>query len=472
MDALQQPLQRVAASAQWFLIADEIRLLHIVTTGSLRLPVLEQLALSEHSSLNRTPYAVLEAPVETDDDGWSLRAAELLDDWRQLRDLYAKGEPPILLPELPEEVGAPGLAGFGMRLRQMLDALPGQCTGLTLILSPVWVNDGGTWLSDLTAFLSQNGLRRARLIVVDLEDDVLAPLREQLGDAVEFVDARVDAAAAQQQMREMVAAMAAAPPGADGARMAGLAGPSVPPPRRWNAPPELIPEERSRVFFDADLPSALADQDSVQELKSKLFEAAEASQRGDYAAAVEAQRRTRDLALEMGLERESVVFQVILGSYYLQAGDSGGAQEMFARARDLALEHNFPDLGAQAQLALASALLVARRTQDAAVNYTWAGNLAHQCGEKVLAIEAYRIAGQVHAAEGRSEEAAAAWQTALTMADAARPAERKASTAAEAAESLAELCRSQGLEEQANALEAHVAVLRAEAEAPAEEDTR
>ncbi len=468
MDAFQQPLMRVAQAAQWLHIAPEVRLVHVVTSGSLRLAVLEQLAASEHSRHNTTPYVVLEAPVEADDDGWSLRAAELYDDWEKLRALYAAADPPVTLPPVPEDVGAPGLTGFGARLRAMLDALPAPYTGLTVILAPVWNRDPATWLEDLSATLEQSALRRARFVVVDLQEDHLAPLCERLGAAAERVDARVDTAAAQEQVRQMMRAMASAPPGATGARLVGMAGPAVAPPPRWNAPPEQAPEDLGRVYFDAQLPSGLSDQPRVQELKARLLQAGEAAQRQDFRAAAGAQQAARDLAVDLGLDRESVVFQIMLGSYLLQGGEAEPAEQAYAKASEIALANYHPDLAVQAKLAIGAAQLVARRTAEAAVSYTIAGNLAVDCGEGALAIEAFRVAGQIHASDGRPDDAAAAWRAAVGHAAAAEASQRKASSALEAAEALAALCRERGLIEQADSMDLHVAMLRAELEGDGE----
>ena len=74
METLSAPLQRVAEASEWFIRTPSLRLLYIVTSGVLRLAVLEQLTATELLDVNGCPFFVLEAPTEIDDDGWMLRS--------------------------------------------------------------------------------------------------------------------------------------------------------------------------------------------------------------------------------------------------------------------------------------------------------------------------------------------------------------------------------------------------------------
>lgn len=469
MDALRQPIERVAEATQWFLIAKELRLLYIRTDTSLRLAVLEQIAALEHSSNNEQPFAILEAPVEEDDDGWTLRQSELRDDWLDWTELYAGVEPPISMPELPVTHPEHGLAGFGAalsRAMQLLPADPFAGAGLTLVLAPVWVKDAETWRGSMRALVQRSELARARFIVVESDTEALTPVVDELGALAEGVDARVDTAAARATASQILQGIASAPSGADGPRLAGMAGPSVAPPRRWNAPPEQAPEETARAYFDAELPSGLADQDRVQAMKLAVFQAADAAQRGDHEAAIARQRYARDTAVELGLEREAILMQLVLGSYHLQVGQNEVAEGVNHRGSELAQEYGHNDLAAQCQLAIGSSRLLAKRRLDAADSYKLAGSMAYQTGQNVLGIEAYRTAGQILAQEGRVEEATTAWRTALGIAENAPADERRASTAADVAAELAEFCRSHGLHAQAEALDTQAAILRAEMDEP------
>ena len=465
MDAYRQPLERVVSSMQWFFTAEELRVCHVVTSQEMRVAVLEQLSALEHSSLNTRPFAVLEAPVEADDDGYLLRVAELRDDWDSWRELWSGLEAPVSLPELgPEPDATDHLGAFAGQLAWVLANLPDPCEGVTVVLAPFWVSAPEVWRTTVKALMTLSELRRARFVVVELDEPHLMPVLEELEGLVERVDARVDPEAARAEMRQLVANMASAPPGADGPRLAGLAGPKVAPPPRWNAPAALPEEEAGRVYFDEGLPSGLSDPARVQAFKVALFEAAEAAQDQDWHRAVSRQAAARDLANDLGLERETVLMQTVLGSYQLQGGHPQAAERSYDSARELAEHDLHHDLAAQALMAKASAQLVGKRSLEAAVTYAHAGHRALQTEQRLLAIEAYRLSGQIYAAEGRLDDAGHAWRSALTVAEGAEPGDRKASTAPEAADALAALCRQHGLDVQAEALELQAAALRAEAE--------
>lgn len=148
---------------------------------------------------------------------------------------------------------------------------------------------------------------------------------------------------------------------------------------------------------------------------------------------------------------------LVLGGYGLQAGHAAAAAEIFRDARDRATAQSLPELAAQAELARASALLVGKQTDAAAVVYADAGALAESAGVALLAIEAYRMAGQLLLSHGREPQAVATWRRALAVADAAPPEQQEGSSASDVARALAVVCRRHGLQEQARALDEQAA---------------
>ena len=70
MNAITDPLERVVETMQWFMTATEIQVVHIVTSESLRIAVLEHIAAMEHFSTNTKPFFILEAPVESYATTW------------------------------------------------------------------------------------------------------------------------------------------------------------------------------------------------------------------------------------------------------------------------------------------------------------------------------------------------------------------------------------------------------------------
>ncbi len=81
MDSITQPLTRLVEAMQWFVLAKELRLLHVTTSPELRLAALEHIAAAEHHGDNHAPFFVVETPSSEGDDGWEGRAEELHADY-------------------------------------------------------------------------------------------------------------------------------------------------------------------------------------------------------------------------------------------------------------------------------------------------------------------------------------------------------------------------------------------------------
>ena len=462
MDTIYQPLSRVAEAMQDFVRRKELRLLHVVTSGPLRLAVLEHIAAAEHFGANRSPFFVLEAPCEADDHGWTIRSEELRRDVDELRGRGGRGErgeeesaPPTVRATPNHARTAASIGLFGVELRALADSMRPPMDGIVIVLSPLWVRVPKLWVEEIAALTFQPGLAAVRWVIVDLEDAVCGPLAAALGGRARTIDARVNGAACRAEAVGMLAAMGTAPPGATGARLCGAAGPRELPPPRKTAAKELTP----MLAKEVGLPEALADASVAQRLRALTLSAAHAMRDGKAADALRQQCEAQQLCLDAGLVRESLVLEIVLGGYALQGGAHRHALETFRQARRRAEAAGFAELAVQAQLAVAASLLAQRRTDEACAAYAEAGQLGAAMKTPVLAIEGYRMAGQLLAAAGKAELAGTAWRRALDLADNATALDRKTSTAAQVARALAALCRTHRLVAQAAALEVQAAAM-------------
>jgi tetratricopeptide (TPR) repeat protein len=462
MDSIAQPLSRVVEAVQRFILAREVRLLHVATEPAMRLAVLEHIAAGEHHGDNHSPFFVLETPTLDGEDEWEGRAEELRADYEELRTALDKAGEGVSLPEpWPVPRGPRELARFSVELSEALRRFTSPFDGVVLVLAPVEVRDPKRWAAEVKRLLTQPELKKARLIVVETDGPHCEPLAQALAEAGACVDARPDEAQSRKDMAQMLAAMASAPPGATGPQVLGAAGPRVAPPPRAKAPPPMSAAQREEVARELKLSPALLDPGFQQTLRLKVLTAAHALREGKATQAVQEQREARDMCLKAGLKREAVTMELVLGGYVLQAKQSAQALEVFRDARKNAEAHQFPDLAVQAQLAQASTLLVLQRSEEAAKAYAEAGKLGVAAASPVLAIEGYRMCGQLLAGMGKVKEATAVWKQALETAEKASEDERLASSAPEAARQLAALCRKHGLKVQAESLEAQAAALEA-----------
>jgi tetratricopeptide (TPR) repeat protein len=186
--------------------------------------------------------------------------------------------------------------------------------------------------------------------------------------------------------------------------------------------------------------------DEGQRLRTLILRAAQALKAGRGPDAIRMQREARDLCDTMGLSRESVLMELVLGTYLVQLGQRPLAMETYQKAAARAEGGGMLKEAAQAQLALAALWLVDKRPDVASVAYGQAAELARRGDEPILAIEAYRLCGH-HCADRNVK--ILTWRRALAVAGELDPPEAKASSAAEVARALADVLRRAGLHSQA-----------------------
>ncbi|MCU0672734.1 MAG: hypothetical protein MUE69_08060, partial [Myxococcota bacterium] len=230
MQALRTPLERLVRELRWFGTATELRALHVHTTPTQRLSVLEHVAAEEHVPGNCSPFLVLEAPLTRPEGGFRERAEELVIEQASVREAAAKAPAPLALAELVlDERDTPFLT-FVATLAALVDGLREPLEGVVLVLAPTAVEatEASVALRDL---IGRPALARVRWIFVDTTPDAsLRAITEPFGEHALAVDARVDPDEARAEMAARIAQMKAAPAGASTAQLVGGAGPRVAPP--------------------------------------------------------------------------------------------------------------------------------------------------------------------------------------------------------------------------------------------------
>ena len=470
MQSLRAPLERLVDELRWFADAKELRALHVHTSPAMRLSVLQHIAAEEHFPGNRSAYLLLEAPAEGDDLGWAVRGEELAVDHAELKETLEKLDPPVLLGEL--RVAATGasssqgaLLSFASTLLSALGSLVDPLDGLVVALCPAWVNRDKEWKRDVAELLRQPTLAAVRWILVDVDEPLLQPLVRSFGEAGHEVDARVDPEEAAQDLASMIDQMKSAPAGASPAQLAGGAGPRVAPPPRWDAVDDGGAEASAARLNELGVPAALADTEGMRAMQVDVLSAAQSAQAGDFAGAIRHQGAACAKAEALKLGRERLVLELVRGGYLLQGGAVDAAARELEGLRDRCVAQSEHDLAVQAQMALAASLLLRRKRTDAAAAYAEAGRLGHATGSTILAIEGYRMAGQLLIDDGNVEQGAKAYGRALEAADAGEPLDRALSSAPDVARALAGVYRKHNLRVQAESLDAQAARLEAEAEA-------
>lgn len=457
LKCITDALVRVAETVQRFMAEPEVRFVHIVTTDSLRLAVLEHIAAMEHHRENYRPIYILEAPVESNDDGWQARIEELRDDMNDLRERLSEADPEVVVDAMPAQAKAKtALGAFGLELGGALQCLHEPFGGLIIVLSPFWVKNRARWIDDVKALVRLRTLVRVRWVVVDLDVALCKTIADELGNQAIVVDARLSDSKLASEMSTMTTLSESAPDGAMGYRLAGCAGPDEPPPPRKEVPAPLTPGQAGAFADVYNVPAATMQVKPMHELRKLIMGASTAMTRGDAGVAVNKMRDARNAAQRMGLERIAVMLTLMMGGYAMQARAPETATTIFEEGRLTAEKAKMPDLAAQAQMSMAAGLLAMGKHSEAALAYAQAGQRAAEAGIRVLAIEAYRICGEILAKANDLDRAAQAFSRACAIANDAEPSEKQLSSAPEATRELAALFYKHDMADTAEHLE-HVA---------------
>jgi tetratricopeptide (TPR) repeat protein len=457
MDSLAAPIERVVERSEFFVRTESIRLLYVATSDLARMSVLRHLTATELLDQNIRPFFVLEAPTESSDAGWLARSEELRIDWQELVDSAPAG---LELASLwPEQRADSPLVRFVGEIHDALARCPARLmAGLTIVLAPLWVTDGARFVSDLEQLLAVPQIANARFIVVESNTTHGLALAKALGTSAMIVDARVDDSQLARESCMRVAAMKATQPGATGVLLTGAAGPAVLPPPRINER-RSTPEQRAVVARSLGMPPVLFETDTMQKVTASVLAAAQAMRDGNPVEAIRQQREVLDFCLVHELHRESVIHELVLAGYVLQAGEPQRALELFTTARERARQREFVELAVQAEMARGSCLALLGRREAAATAYVEAGELGSGLASPMLSVEAYRTAGQLLIASGHPSEAGTAFHRAIETAKSSDAATIRDSSAEQAMRELAALCRDHGLREQAASLEAQADML-------------
>lgn len=442
MQSISDPLNRFHEDGSWFARAHELRLWVVRCDASLRSTVLALLPKLEFHADNRSAWPVLPDAHTKADDGWQVRANGLAADWARRVEAFAAEDVeqgPVTVPQGPS-----GRAAFRTTAAAILEALVAPLDGLVVVLAPPVVQQPAALESDLTALAGDPALQGCRWVLL-LDVDVAPPttLIDALGpERVLVTPCQTDSA---QQRRDLQAMLASDP-----ARF-GTAGPvGVQPPRRVDDPPPLPREQRDAALRADGIDPALIDRGP--EIRTSVLGASIAMKEGRGPEAIEQQRRARDLCAEVGERELWVVMQITLASYLSGLGERRAAKRELQTAIEVARQHALLRHESEAHLALGLVHALDQEHPEAVRSYTHAAQTAEAAKEPMLAIEAWRMAGQLTARLRQDDAAARAFGEALRVAAGTPPPQRKHTSAPEAARQLAALYDRRGLPTQAASL--------------------
>ena len=464
MQSMSTPLNSLHEDGSWFARALELRLWLVRCDANLRKPALTLVPKLEFHADNHSAWPVLVDAHTLGDDGWQVRTHVLVADWQRRVEAFAKvgvEQGVVGQGSLGPVTAVAGFAGFRATLAAILAAMVEPLRGAVIVLAPTIVERPELFEAALMHLLGDPSLQRARWVVlVDVDVPLPQALLTALGQTRALVgEYRVDDA---QQRRDLAAMMQPADPAHFGTAFPV----GVQPPRRVDDPPPLAKPERDAALRAAGIDPAMLE--VAPQIRTKVLGAALAMKAGQGDAALVQQRDARDLCASVGLFELQVIMQVTLASYLSGLDQREAAKRELLDATALARAKGLLRVESQAHLALGLLHGLDRAYPTAIQSYVDAAKTAEAGEEPILAIESWRMAGQLAAQIGQDDAAVNALREALRVATGVPTAAQQSTSAPEAARQLAALCERHGMQAQAASLHAQADAMEAgpSAEAP------
>lgn len=459
MQSISSSIQGLHEELQWFCRNPEVKLVWVHCGGELRNTVMKLLPRYEFHHDNTCGWIVLEDAWLAKDEGWQVRANRLAQSWVARREAFA-GEG-VAMPEfLRGPAQSDGWSDFVHTATAACASVAEPITGHVLVLAPTVLEDPAAFEQQLRALISNPALARLRYVIVTGNDTREPPtLVRDLRDAGLHCVCEIDDA---QQRKDLAAMLNPARRVGRAAAGAGAVPVGIDAPRRIDAPRTLPPKQQSELLRAAGLNPAYLDASPA--LGRGILASALAMKDGRGEEAVRLMVEARDRCATIGEPLFQVLCQITLASYLAGLGARARAVAELEDAVALADANALWVQQCQAHLALGLLHAQDRQHALAVQAYGNAGEAAERGGSGPLAIEAWRMGGQLLLQAGDPLQAVAYFQRALTVAEGIDPVERRESSAAEAARALAKLYATHGQNAQAESLYAQADAFEAGAE--------
>lgn len=445
MQSYSDPLNNLHEDGSWFARAHELRLWLLRCDADLRKPALTLLPKFEFHHDNRSPWLILVDAHTAGDDGWQLRSNVLARDWAQRVTAFAREG--VVQGSVEARVGPPGVACFRATLIRMLDAMAPPLDGLVVVLAPTTVEDADALARELAQLLGDAALGRCRFVVV-LDLDVAPPtsLIDALGPrAAQVTLCRVNDNAKASDLAAMLG-------GSDPTRL-GMAWPvGVIPPPRVDDPPSIPTPERDALLREEGVDPALVD--GAPQLRVEVLAAAVAMKDGRGAEAIARQSEACRLCAALGLRELEIICRTSLAAYLSGLGERAKAKQVLGETVELARSHGLRRGENQALLALGLVHNLDGEYPASIAAYSEAAWAAEAGNEPLLAIEAWRMSGQLAAQQDHDQAAVEAFGHAVRIGRATDAEVVSNSSAPEAARQLATLYTRHSMHDHAASLHA------------------
>ncbi len=378
-ERLQDPAPGSAAQAAFRLVVD----------GATPAELFKSLRLYELRQDNLHPFVIFTDAVESEAQFAAAALAQLAGDEASVREGLAEDGRVIARTEFGQsEASAAGLAAA---LSRFAASVATELAGLVVVLAPSQVRSHEAYTALATA-LAQ--VAAPSTLVVLVRDHAIAEVAQRIPATVPL---RVDRKALAEHVKS-------------------LKSPHDVGPRRENEP-QLAPKQRREL--EQRLGKRVLTNNTGQELKRLLFEAAEAQGEGKFELAAKRFRMARTFCLVTGYRQEQAMCAIAVGTAQFSCGRLDRAIEAYREGRALGAAIGAKGLVMQAEIGMATAHLTDKQYPLARQAYGRAFEAAE--GLVPMQVEALRMQGECFVSEGNAEAAIAKWHEALRCARTLEP---------------------------------------------------
>lgn len=428
------------------------RILRVVVEQKHIGTLIKALRAEEWSAGNMSPFLVFDHAYTANSNTYDDMSQFLRQHYKLLQKSFAEQEKPLPDLDVRPRSDTDPLSRFALHIERFRECIRVELDPPYVCWLPVVVDDYKRWSSDCSRLLSYFAQSRIRFVIGDQQGNHLADALKTVKQACMTTTFDIDENKLGDYFKQM---MSKPSPGRARGTLPGAAAPDVEPPPRPGKPPPT-PEESKAAMEAAGLPPVLSEQEG-ERLRALIFEAAQASGNKDAETAIKRQREACELCANADVKLEQAMMTLLLANYLLQFGSDKLAEAQYRQAIDLAESVEAYPQVAQIRLGLAYLLLKNKRVDEAAQEYEAAAAAAQLGESNLLFIESHRMAGTCHLQQKRQQDAVRCWQAAADQSREASPDEVRVSGFLDVAQELISLLRKNGLEQQAQSVEALVA---------------
>jgi hypothetical protein len=450
MDPITRMAQEFMKSWLHFRQSGKARLFRIDTDPSMHQDLWRLFRAIEMAPDNRSPYLMFNGSFTNRRDFYRGAVKKFAADYEFLREGFGKDGICIRELKVPAEDQADPEEWFVRVVNAMWDRVSSQFEYLLIIFLPNKIGTKVDWPKTLERLVALFSSSNVRIAAADTSDAMLATLCARLGKQTLGGRFFVPSSVIQEYLFKVAAGGWGAVAGNKNAPTEATTNPvSVGASSRASGPAEAAP-----------VPGRILPPNEAARLRICMAKAATAAAEQRMEDGIRALREAQAICKANELATHEAIMLMAIGNSLLARKEIDQALIPYQEAIVIAERVPAPVVAMQARLGMAAALFHAGSYDRAAPAYEQAAEAALSAESEMMRIEALRMAGTCHSAQGRFDDAVRCWSHALEAGVHTRPPEVNVGTLSQVGQDLVKLYETRGLAAQARSVRQQIDAIR------------